>query len=79
MVAEVVAGWTEKYPDTTIIRRPVHHMNPAWSLMEESREACLLVVGSRGRGGFARLLLGSVSRELVTHAYCPVAVVPERS
>lgn len=75
MVAEAVAGWTDKYPDTTIVRRPVHHLNPTWTLMESSRDASLLVVGSRGRGGFARLLLGSVSRELAARAYCPVAIV----
>lgn len=51
---------------------------PAIALVEASREAGLLVVGSRGLGEFRGLLLGSVSHYLAMHAECPIVVVRKR-
>ena len=49
---------------------------PAATLLEEAQDAELLVVGSRGLGGFRGLLLGSVSQQCAHHAPCPVVIVP---
>ncbi len=51
---------------------------PAEELIKAGADADLLVVGSRGSGGFGRLLLGSVSSQVTHHATCPVVVVHER-
>jgi nucleotide-binding universal stress UspA family protein len=62
--------------DPRILVRPrVKQGNPAEVLIEESADADLLVVGTRGRGGFAGLVLGSVSQHVAAYAKCPVAVV----
>ncbi len=50
--------------------------HPAAMLLDAATEADLLVVGSRGLGGFQGLLLGSISTQCVHHARCPVVVVP---
>jgi nucleotide-binding universal stress UspA family protein len=57
------------------IERRVVGGTPAAVLVEESRDAELLVVGSRGLGGFSGLLLGSVSQQCAHHAACPVVIV----
>ena len=49
---------------------------PAQALIEASRSADLVVIGSRGAGGFERLMLGSVSSQVVHHTACPVVIVP---
>ena len=79
---EQVAAWAAKYPDVVVVET-VRRGHPAAELVrfaatpptEADPGTGLLVVGSRGRGGFAGLLLGSVSHAVLTHATCPVAVV----
>ena len=74
MMAEALSGWSEKYPDVEVHRHLVRG-HAVEMLVQESEGAALLVVGSRGRGGFPGLLLGSVGNGVLQHADCPVAVV----
>ncbi|WP_280235998.1 universal stress protein [Nocardia cyriacigeorgica] len=74
LLAERLAGWQEKYP-TVEVSREIYMSGPRQHLMHWSKNAQLIVVGSRGRGGFRGLLLGSTSNYLVQHAHCPVMVV----
>ena len=62
-------------PNGVAIERRVVEGAPATVLIDESRLADLLVVGSRGLGGFTGLLLGSVSQQCAHHAACPVVIV----
>ena len=73
LLSENLAPWREQYPEVDVVRKTVLG-NAGSALVEESVGAELLVVGSRGRGGFDGLLLGSVSHAVLHHAQCPVAV-----
>ncbi len=75
LVEDALAGWTEKYPHVPARRHVVPGDSAAHALLDESVGAGLLVVGARGRGGFAGLRLGSVGHALVGHARVPVAIV----
>lgn len=73
-LSERLAGWQERYPDVHV--RPVVALNrPVHQLLERSEAAQLTVVGSHGRGGFAGMLLGSVSLAVAESARMPVLVV----
>jgi nucleotide-binding universal stress UspA family protein len=74
VLAESVAGLGANHPDVPVERELVEDRASA-ALIERSRRAQLVVVGSRGHGGFTGLLLGSVSHALLHHADCPVVVV----
>lgn len=73
-VAESIAGFGEKYPDVRVSQYIVEN-DPAKALVIASEKAAMVVVGSRGHGDAASVLLGSVSRAVVEHAHGTVAVV----
>jgi nucleotide-binding universal stress UspA family protein len=77
LLAEAIAGCREPYPDV-VVHEELVHASPRQHLVERSATAQLLVVGTRGLGGFGGLLLGSVSQAALHHAECPVLVVPSR-
>lgn len=74
LLSKALAGHQERHPDV-VVRHEVVHGRTREEMIKASRTAQLVVVGARGRGGFAGLLLGSVSQALLHHAHCPVAVV----
>lgn len=78
VLAEALAGWREKYPDVDV-HTELTQGAPVDQLLAYGRRAQLIVVGSRGRGGFASLLLGSTSRAVLHRAPGPVAVVHPRT
>jgi nucleotide-binding universal stress UspA family protein len=74
LLAERLAGWERKHPEVAV-RRTVVRNGAVRSLVAASREAQLVVVGSRGRGNATGLLLGSVSHGVLHASHCPVAIV----
>lgn len=65
-------------PGDVVVTTALVDGSPSHVLVEAGRRADLLVVGTRGHGGFAGLLLGSVSNQVVHHATCPVVVIPPK-
>ena len=74
LLAERLAGWEQKHPEVAV-RRTVVRDGAVRALVAASREAQLVVVGSRGRGNATGLLLGSVSHAVLHASHCPVAIV----
>ncbi|MFI6234466.1 universal stress protein [Micromonospora sp. NPDC050784] len=74
LLADASAAVRAEHPDVVVREHPVRAAGAAQGLIEASGTASLLVVGTRGRAGFAGLLLGSVSQAAIHHAHCPVLV-----
>jgi len=77
-MAESLAGFQEDYPNVRV-RRVVVRDNPARELVRAAHGARMIVTGTRGRGGFGALLLGSTSRAVIHRAHLPVVTVPSSS
>ncbi|MER5393054.1 universal stress protein [Saccharopolyspora sp. NPDC002686] len=73
-VEEVLAGWDERYPGVEVLRF-VRRGAPTAELLSRAKEAQLVVVGARGRGGVSGAHLGSTSHKLLHHSPCPVLIV----
>lgn len=76
-LAESLAGWQERYPEVPV-HRVVGYEHPARHILERSERAQLVVLGSHGRGGFAGMMLGSVSTVVAQEARVPVIVARPR-
>jgi len=71
---EVLAALTGPHPDSVTVRAV--HGFPVEELINAGKDADMLVLGSRGAGGFTRLMMGSTAGQVVQHAHCPVLIVP---
>jgi len=71
---KVLAELSGPQPESVTVKAV--HSFPVGELVNSSKEADLIVLGSRGAGGFSRLMLGSTADQVVRHAHCPVTIVP---
>ena len=71
---KVLAELNGPHPESVTVKAV--HSFPVGELVNSSKEADLIVLGSRGAGGFSRLMLGSTADQVVRHAHCPVTIVP---
>ncbi|BCW71150.1 universal stress protein [Arthrobacter sp. NicSoilB8] len=74
VLAESVAGLGDKYPDLVVHQRLETNTEPAKALVDIAADARLLVIGSRGRGGFSRTVLGSTAHAVLLNVPCPTIV-----
>jgi nucleotide-binding universal stress UspA family protein len=70
---KILAGLDSRPESVTV--KAVHGF-PVEELVNASKDADMVVLGSRGSGGFTRLMLGSTAGQVVQHAHCPVLIVP---
>jgi nucleotide-binding universal stress UspA family protein len=70
----VLAGLGGPHPESVTVKAV--HGFPVEELVSASKDADIVVLGSRGVGGFTRMLLGSTAGQVVQHAHCPVLIVP---
>ena len=75
VVDDALEEVADRVQDVTVQAKVERGWSPAHAIVEYSKDADLVVVGSRGRGGFAGVLLGSVSQQVAQHAHCPVVIV----
>jgi nucleotide-binding universal stress UspA family protein len=71
---KVLAGLDGPRPDSVTVKAV--HGFPVEELIKASQDADVVVLGSRGAGGFTRLMLGSTAGQVVEHAHCPILIVP---
>ena len=71
---QVLAGLGDSRPESVTVQAV--NSFPVEELINASKDADLIVLGSRGVGGFTRLMLGSVSSQVAHHAHCPVTIIP---
>ncbi len=71
---KVLAELDGPHPESVTVKAV--HGFPVEELVSASKEADMVVLGSRGAGGFTRLMLGSTAGQVVQHAHCPVLIVP---
>ena len=71
---KVLAGLNGPHPESVTVKAV--HGFPVEELVNAGKEADMIVLGSRGVGGFTRLMLGSTADQVVRHAHCPVLIVP---
>jgi nucleotide-binding universal stress UspA family protein len=70
----VLAGLDGPHPESVTVKAA--HGFPVEEIINASKDADIVVLGSRGVGGFSRMLMGSTAGQVVQHAHCPVLIVP---
>ena len=74
---KMLAGLSGSSPESVTVKAV--HGFPVEELINASKDADIVVLGSRGAGGFKHLLMGSVSSQVAHHAHCPVLIVPAQN